>query len=110
MANLRTPPGLNPRDRRPGERRTLASAGRPGGPIWYVLGALLLLALVQTWFLSSGGHQVSYSDFKQAVRAGRVADVTVGEQTILGTYKNQGGGTKNINTTRTRETHTTQDA
>jgi len=91
---------LNPRDRRPGERRTLASAGRPGGPIWYVLGALLLLALVQTWFLSSGGHQVSYSDFKQAVRAGRVADVTVGEQTILGTYKTEVNGSKNFTATR----------
>src|SRR5262245_37402116 len=100
MANLRTPQGLNPRERRPGDRRTLGSAGRPGGPIWYVLGALLLLALVQTWFLSSGGHQISYSDFKQAVRAGRVADVTVGEQTILGTYKTEVNGTKNFTATR----------
>ena len=100
MANLRTPPGLNPRDRRPGDRRTLGPAARPGGPIWYVLGALLLLALVQTWFLSSGGHQISYSDFKQAVRAGRVADVTVGEQTILGTYKTEVNGSKNFTATR----------
>ena len=100
MANLRTPPGLNPRDRRPGDRRALGPAGRPGGPIWYVLGALLLLALVQTWFLSSGGQQVSYSDFKQAIRAGRVAEVTVGEQTILGAYKAEVNGTKHFTTTR----------
>ncbi len=100
MANLRTPQGMNPRDRRPGDRRTLGPAGRPGGPVWYVLGALLLLALVQTWFLSSGGHQISYSDFKQAVRAGRVADVTVGEQTILGTYKTEVNGTKTFTATR----------
>ena len=100
MANLRTPQGMNPRDRRPGDRRTLGAAGRPGGPVWYVLGALLLLALVQTWFLSSGGHQISYSDFKQAVRAGRVADVTVGEQTILGTYKTEVNGTKTFTATR----------
>jgi len=65
-----------------------------------VLGALLLLALVQTWFLSSTGNQISYSDFKQAVRAGRVAEVTVGEQTILGTYKTEVGGSRNFTTTR----------
>src|ERR1044072_4429280 len=100
MANLRTPPGLNRRDRRPGDRRTLGPAARPGGPVRDVLGALLLLALVQTWFLSSSGHQVSYSDFKQAVRAGRVADVTVGEQTILGTYKTEVNGSKNFTATR----------
>jgi cell division protease FtsH len=100
MPNIRTPPGLNPRDRRPGDRRTRGTAGRAGGPLWYVLGALLLLALVQTWFLSSGGNQISYSDFKQAVRSGRVADVTVGEQTILGSYKTEVGGSKNFTATR----------
>jgi cell division protease FtsH len=100
LANLRNPSGMNPRDRRPGERRTLGPVSRPGGPIWYVLGALLLLALVQTWFLSTSGQQISYSDFKQAIRAGRVADVTVGEQTILGTYKTEVNGSKNFTATR----------
>jgi cell division protease FtsH len=98
LANLRTPPGANPRDKRPGDKRNFAS--RAGGPIWYVLGALLLLALVQTWFLSTSGPPVSYSDFKQAVRAGRVAEVTVGEQTILGTYKADVNGSKNFTATR----------
>ena len=65
-----------------------------------MLGALLLLALLQTWFISSAGDQVSYSDFKLAVRAGRVAEVTVGEQTILGTYKTEVNGTKNFTATR----------
>jgi cell division protease FtsH len=91
---------MNPRDRRPGERRTLGPAGRPGGPIWYVLGALLLLAVVQTWFLSAGGQQISYSDFKQAIRAGRVAEVTVGEQTIIGAYKTEVNNSKNFTATR----------
>ena len=100
MPNIGTPPGLNPRDRRPGDRRTLGTAGRAGGPLWYVLGALLLLALVQTWFLSSSGNQISYSDFKQAIRSGRVADVTVGEQTILGSYKTEVSGSKNFTATR----------
>ena len=100
MASPKTPSGLNPRDRRPGERRTFGTTGRPGGPIWYVLGALLLLALVQTWFLSTSGRQISYSDFKQAIRSGRVAEVTVGEQSILGAYKTEVNGSKNFTTTR----------
>ena len=65
-----------------------------------MLGALLLLALVQTWFLASSGHQISYSDFKQAIRSGRVADVTVGEQTILGTYKTEVNGSNTFTATR----------
>ena len=87
MANLRTPPGLNPRDKRTGERRSLGSTGRPGGAIWYVLGFLVLMALAQTWFITSPGRAVSYSDFKQAVRSGLVAEVHVGEQTIRGQFK-----------------------
>ena len=75
LANPRTPPGMNPRDKRPGERRTLGAAGRPGGAVWYVLGFLLLMALAQTWFLAPAGQQISYSEFKQAVRGGQVAEV-----------------------------------
>ena len=53
MANSRTPPGLNPRDKRPGERRLLGAGGRPpGGAVWYVLGALMLMALVQAYLLT----------------------------------------------------------
>ena len=70
MADLRTPPGTNPRDKRRGERRSLGTGGRPGGAVWYVLGFLMLMALAQTWFLTPGGHPISYSEFKQAVRGG----------------------------------------
>jgi cell division protease FtsH len=100
MANLRTPPGMNPRDKRPGERRVFGAPGRSGSPIWYVLGALLLLALVQTWLLTPAGKPITYSDFKQAVRTGQVAEVTVGEQTIIGGYKKEINGTKAFSTTR----------
>jgi hypothetical protein len=86
LANLRTPPGLNPRDKRPGERRTLGAAGRPGGAVWYVLGFLVLMALAQAWFLTPAGRQISYSDFKTAIRSGQVSEVVVGEQSIRGTY------------------------
>jgi len=90
---------MNPRDRRPGDRRSLAP-GRPGGAVWYILGLLFLLALAQAWFMAPAGRQVSYSEFKQAVRAGQVAEVFVGDQTIRGTYKRDTNGGRAFNTTR----------
>jgi cell division protease FtsH len=91
---------LNPRDKRPGDRRTLPRSGRPGGPIWYVLGFLMLMALAQAWFLAPAGRQISYSEFKAAVRGGQVTEVTVGEQTIRGTYNRDVNGTRNFNAAR----------
>src|SRR5499426_1526133 len=99
MANPRIPPGMNPRDRRPGDRRSLAP-GRPGGAVWYVLGLLFLLALAQAWFMAPPGRQISYSEFKQAVRAGQVAEVVVGDQTIRGTFNRDINGSRNFNTAR----------
>src|SRR5215208_5791862 len=92
---------MNPRDKRPVDRRPLApGTGRPGGAVWYVLGFLLLMALAQAWFLAPGGRQISYSDFKQAVRSGQVAEVYVGEQAIRGTYKREVGGVHAFNANR----------
>src|SRR5258705_10172686 len=99
MANLRNPSGMNPRDKRTGgDRRSLAS-GRPGGAVWYILGLLFLLALAQAWFLAPAGRQISYSEFKQAVRAGQVAEVFVGDQTIRGTYKRETNGGRGLKAT-----------
>jgi cell division protease FtsH len=100
MANYPNPPGMNPRDKRPGDRRPLGSPGRPGGVVWYVLGFLMLMALAQVWYLQPAGKTVSYSDFKQAVRAGQVAEVHVGEQTIRGTYKAARDGSDKFNANR----------
>jgi cell division protease FtsH len=94
-------PGLNPRDKRPGgERRTIPRPGRPGGAVWYVLGFLMLMALAQVWFLPPAGRQISYSEFKTAVRNGQIAEVTVGEQTVRGIYKTDVNGSRNFTTTR----------
>jgi cell division protease FtsH len=102
-------PGLNPRDKRPGERRSLRTSARSGGPIWYFLGGLLLLVLVQTWFLAPSGRQISYSEFKTAVRAGQVAEVYVGEQTIRGTFKREISGSKNFSTARIEDPKLLED-
>ena len=100
MATPTIPPGLNPRDKQPGERRTLLGPGRPPGAIWYVLGFLMLMALAQAWFLAPAGRQISYSEFKTAIRAGQVTEVTVGDQTIRGTYSRDVNGGLNFNTAR----------
>src|SRR5687768_3518843 len=92
--------GVNPRDKRPGERRSLPRPGRPGGVVWYVLGFLTLMMLAQAWFLAPAGRQISYSEFKAAVRGGQVAEVVVGEQTIRGTYNRDVGGSRNFNAAR----------
>ena len=83
---------LGPRDRKPGDRRSLTSP-RPTFSIWYVLGLLLLLALAQAWFMAPAGRQVPYSDFKALVRSGQVIEATVGDQTINGKLREpQGDG------------------
>jgi cell division protease FtsH len=55
--------------------------------MWWMLGVLVLLAAAQVYYLAPSGRAVSYSEFKQAVRTGNVAEVHVGETTIRGTYK-----------------------
>jgi cell division protease FtsH len=96
---MKPPPGTNPRDKRPGDRRTLGP-GRPGGAVWYVLGFLFLMALAQAWFLAPSGRAVPYSEFKQLVRSGQVAEVTVGDQTIRGVLKREQNNTRAFTTTR----------
>ena len=75
-------PRINPRDRKPGERRTLG--GRPTFSIVGV-GTLLLLAIVQAWILAPAGQSIPYSEFKALMRGGQVAEVTVGDTAITGT-------------------------
>src|SRR5690349_19287538 len=109
MANSRLPPGMNPRDKRAGGDRRSLTPGRPGGAVWYILGLLFLLALAQAWFMAPAGRQISYSEFKQAVRAGQVAEVFVGDQTIRGTYKRETNGGRNFNTTRIEDPKLIED-
>ena len=85
MANSRTPPGTNPRDKRTNERRSFG-ARRPAG-VWYVVALLLLMVVAQSYFFPAGGRRLTYSEFKQAVRSGQVAEVVIGDQTIRGKYK-----------------------
>jgi cell division protease FtsH len=99
MAKLRTPPGLNPRDKRPGERRPFGSAGRPGAALWWVIGFLVLLAVAQAWLVPTG-RQISYSELKQAIRSGQVSELVIGEQTVRGTFKRETNGSTTFSVNR----------
>src|SRR5829696_8991087 len=80
----------NPRGKRHGPERRLTPRQAPSQTLWMVLGFFLLLALAQAVFFSmQSGSTISYSDFKTAVRAGRVQEVIVSEEAVRGTMKPQ---------------------
>ena len=73
---------FNPLGGGPGQVRS-----GPGWSLWYGLGLLLLLGVVQMYLTTPGGRSLSYSEFKALVRSGDVAEVTIGEQSLRGTLK-----------------------
>jgi cell division protease FtsH len=75
----------NPR----GVRRGLPP--RAASSLWYGLALLLVLGLVQMYYMTPGGRVVPYSEFKTMVQSGQVTEVLIGDQTIRGTLK-QGAG------------------
>ena len=87
--------------------------GRPAQTLWYGLAFLLVLGLVQMYFLGQGGQQLSYSDFKAAIKNGSIEEVTVSEQTIHGTLKQAPSSdpkaTKDFTTTRVDDLKLTED-
>jgi cell division protease FtsH len=77
--------------------------------VWYVLGFLFLLAIAQTFLVTPAGRQISYSEFKQAVRSGQVAEVFVGDQSIRGAYKRETNGGLNFTTARIEDPKLIED-
>jgi cell division protease FtsH len=91
----------NPRGGRSGDRRPVGPGGF-GFSIWYVLAALMLLALGQAYFLTPAGRPIPYSEFKALVRSGQVQEATISEQTITGRLKPKSGETTPGSFTTTR--------
>src|SRR5215467_1538869 len=60
---------------------------RAGASLWYGLALLIVLGLVQMYYMSPGGRQIAYSEFKTMVQSGQVAEVVIGDQIIRGTLK-----------------------
>lgn len=58
------------------------------------------MVLAQAWLLTPAGRQIPYSEFKQLLRSGQVAEVTVGDTAIRGQFKREHNGSRNFSTTR----------
>ncbi len=92
MADHSPPEVPNPRGKKSGDRRLAPRTGSTS-TMWYVLAAVLLLALGQAFFFSiQSGQTISYSEFKAAVREGQVQEVVVAEDRIRGTLKQAPAG------------------
>ena len=71
--------------------RRLPPRPAPGTTMWYVLGALLFLAVGNLLFFSlQAGEPIPYSEFKLRVREGKVQEVTVAADRIQGQLKAEG--------------------
>jgi cell division protease FtsH len=92
MATPKPTPRFNPRG---GDRRGKPLGGRPAPMLWYGLAFLLILGLANAYFLMPAGRPIPYSEFKQLLKSGAIAEVTVGEQTIRGTLKEPYPGDEN---------------
>jgi cell division protease FtsH len=78
-------PPTTPKPNSRGVRRPLPP--RAASSLWYGLALLLVLGLVQMYYMTPGGRSVAYSEFKTMVQNGQVAEVSIGDQTIHGTLK-----------------------
>jgi cell division protease FtsH len=70
----------------------------------------MLLGLVQMYYLAPAGRTLPYSEFKQMVKDGQVADITIGDQAIRGTLKQDDGKQgKAFTTTRVEDPKLTEE-
>jgi cell division protease FtsH len=80
-------PRFNPRG---GDRRGPRQLPTRGpSSLWYGLAFLLLLGLAQVYYLTPGGQSIPYSEFKTLIKNGQIDEVTIGDQVIRGTQKQE---------------------
>src|SRR5689334_16452626 len=97
-------PRFNPRggDRR-GQRQLPA---RGSSSLWYALAFLLILGLAQMYYFVPTGRSLQYSEFKALLKSGQVAEVTIGDQVIRGTLKQE---PRQFTTTRVEDPKLVED-
>ncbi len=62
--------------------------------IWYFIAAMLLFSWFQGYMGGQQREKVTYSDFKQWVREGKVENLVVGPETISGSVKDEKGSSR----------------
>jgi cell division protease FtsH len=106
MASSRPAPP-NPRG---GDRRgTSRLTSRPSSPLWYGLAILLVLGIAQAYYMTPPGRSIPYSEFKQLVKNGEVAEISIGDQAIRGTLKAGDAKTKTFTVTRVEDPKLTEE-
>ena len=104
-----TPGKPGSRARRAGDRK-LTPRGGPASAMWYVLALFLLLAIGQAFYYSmQTGVAISYSEFKERVRAGQVEEVFVAEERIRGTLRDTERGTRPFTAIRIEDAKLIED-
>ena len=76
---------------------------RQNNTLWYTLAAVMLLMAVESYFfVGPRVETIPYSQFAAALKEGDIADVTVSDTTVHGTYKKRGadGEVRNFTTVR----------
>ena len=96
----------NPRG---GERRGTSRLARPSSPLWYGLALLLVLGIAQAYYMTPPGRSIPYSEFKQLVKNGDVAEISIGDQAIRGTLKQGDAKTKAFTVTRVEDPKLTEE-
>ena len=97
------------RRRRSADRRRGPRSG-PASAVWYVVAVFMLLAMGQAVYLAMrSGEAISYSDFKQRVREGRVTEIVVAEERIRGNLKDPAKGTRPFTTVRIEDPKLVED-
>jgi cell division protease FtsH len=105
MASSRPAPP-NPRG---ADRRGTSRLSRPSSPLWYGLVLLLVLGMAQAYYMAPPGRSIPYSEFKQLVRNGEVAEISIGDQAIRGTLKAGDAKTKAFTVTRVDDPKLTEE-
>jgi cell division protease FtsH len=104
MASSRPAPP-NPR----GDRRGSSRLSRQPSSLWYGLALLLILGMAQAYYMAPPGRSIPYSEFKQLVRNGEIAEISIGDQAIRGTLKSGDAKTKTFTVTRVEDPKLTEE-
>ena len=86
MADERPNRGQQQKGRRPGDGLPFGGK-KPGLSFWVLLGLMVVMGVVQIYFAAPAGEALSYSQFKTAIRDGKVAEAVITEQSIRGRLK-----------------------
>ena len=77
--------------------------------IWYFIAVLLVIMWFQTMMTDQQANRVSYSEFKQLVRTGKVETVTISPDTVTATLKDAQGPNRSITAVRVEDPDLVKD-